>query len=187
MREVDEFPSADAALSLIRLLEGCYGPEERGCVDTLTHSLQTATRAERAGADVGLVVAALCHDMGKVFSVPQHDRVAAGLLSGFVPPDVLQIVRHHVNFTAHHWDAAHGGQRRRYRRARWYPVAVQFVDEWDVPSFDAAFPTEPLEHFEPAVREVFASKRWPEPARLPAPLASLRPAIERGRRVLGRG
>ena len=39
-------------------------------VDQLTHSLQTATRAERAGADDELVVASLCHDIGKAVWSP---------------------------------------------------------------------------------------------------------------------
>ena len=40
--------------------------------DQLTHCLQTATRAERAGADDEVVVASLCHDIGKAISVPDH-------------------------------------------------------------------------------------------------------------------
>ena len=43
-------------------------------VDQLTHSLQTATRAEEAGADNEMVVASLCHDIGKAVSVPNHPR-----------------------------------------------------------------------------------------------------------------
>ena len=34
--------------------------------DQLTHCLQTATRAERDGADDEVVVASLCHDVGTV-------------------------------------------------------------------------------------------------------------------------
>ena len=41
-------------------------------VDQLTHSLQTATRAEEAGADAEVVVASLCHDIGKAVSVLNH-------------------------------------------------------------------------------------------------------------------
>ena len=38
-------------------------------VNQLVHGLQTATRAELAGASEELIVAALCHDIGKVISV----------------------------------------------------------------------------------------------------------------------
>ena len=46
--------------------------------DQLTHSLQTATRAERAGAEPEVVLASLCHDIGKAASVPNHPAIAAG-------------------------------------------------------------------------------------------------------------
>ena len=41
-------------------------------VDQLTHCLQTAALAEQAGADDELVVASLCHDIGKAVSVSNH-------------------------------------------------------------------------------------------------------------------
>ena len=36
----------------------------------------------------------------------------------------------------------------------------QFTDEWDQIAFDPQGHTEPLEHFEPLVREVFARQRY---------------------------
>ena len=183
----EQYATADGMLALLGLLAGRVAPGERGSVDTLTHSLQAATRAERAGAGRPLVVAALCHDAGKVFSMRRHDRLSADLLSGYVPPDVVRVVRHHVDLTAQAWAAEDAAKRQRYRRASWYPAAVQFVDEWDVPSFDPDYPTEPLEHFEPALREQFARQRWPDPPRLPAQLVALRGALERCRRAVGVG
>ena len=53
-------------------------------VDQLVHSLQTATRAEEAGADDEVVVASLCHDIGKAVSVPNHPRIAAEILRPYV-------------------------------------------------------------------------------------------------------
>src|SRR5688500_8349399 len=53
-------------------------------VDQLTHALQTATRAQRAGADEDIVVAALCHDIGKAISEPNHPAIAAALLKPYV-------------------------------------------------------------------------------------------------------
>jgi predicted HD phosphohydrolase len=38
-------------------------------------------------------------------------------------------------------------------------LAVQFADEWDQNSFDPDYPTKPLSHFEPLVRQVFAAPR----------------------------
>ena len=59
-------------------------------VDQLTHCLQTATRAEEAGADEELVVASLCHDIGKVISVPNHPRIAAEILKPYVRDEVYR-------------------------------------------------------------------------------------------------
>jgi predicted HD phosphohydrolase len=185
--EEDQYRTADAMMSLLGLLEGCYAPEERGLVDTLGHSLQAATRAERAGAGADLVAAALCHDVGKVFSLRLHDQIAASLVSGYLPPDLVRVVRHHAQVTAIVWDRAHVGLAARYHRAPWYPEAVRFVSEWDVPAFDPDYPTEPLCHFEPLLRDVFARQRWPDPRRLPARLEPLRGAIDAARRLVGRG
>ena len=38
-----------------------------------------------------------------------------------------------------------------------FELAAQFADEWDQTSFDPDYDTLPLAHFEPKVREVFAS------------------------------
>jgi predicted HD phosphohydrolase len=43
-------------------------------VDQLVHGLQTATRAERGGASEEMVVAALCHDIGKARTMDQLAR-----------------------------------------------------------------------------------------------------------------
>ncbi|MEM8826809.1 MAG: metal-dependent phosphohydrolase, partial [Pseudomonadota bacterium] len=40
--------------------------------DQLTHSLMCATLARRSGASDQEVVAALCHDLGKAMSIPNH-------------------------------------------------------------------------------------------------------------------
>ena len=53
-------------------------------VDQLVHSLQTATRAEEAGASDEVVVASLCHDIGKAVSVMNHPRIAAEILKPYV-------------------------------------------------------------------------------------------------------
>ena len=56
------------------MLDELAGITDGFAVDQLTHCLQTATRAERDGADEEMVMAALCHDIGKVVSVPNHPR-----------------------------------------------------------------------------------------------------------------
>ena len=49
--------------------------------------------------------------------------------------------------------------RRQYEGQPWYGLAERFADDWDQLSFDPDYPTEPLEHFEPMVREVFSRPR----------------------------
>jgi predicted HD phosphohydrolase len=51
----------DRIMAHLKLLEGDYGGFP---VDRMTHSLQTATRALRAGRDEEYVVCALLHDIG---------------------------------------------------------------------------------------------------------------------------
>jgi predicted HD phosphohydrolase len=128
-------------------------------VDQLTHCLQTATRAERAGADRDMVVASLCHDIGKCVSVPNHAAIAAEILRPYVRPEVAEVMRAHQDFQGRHYYHHFGGDpdaREAYRGEAWFGLAAQFADEWDQTSFDPDYPTEPLEHFEPLVRQVFS-------------------------------
>ncbi|MEY2437954.1 MAG: hypothetical protein QOF97_2790, partial [Acidimicrobiaceae bacterium] len=56
---------ADSVLALLRSLDTIT---DGFATDQLTHCLQTATRAERDGADDEVVLASLCHDIGKAIS-----------------------------------------------------------------------------------------------------------------------
>ena len=127
--------------------------------DQLTHCLQTATRAERAGADPEVVVASLCHDIGKAISVPNHPAIAAEILKPYVRDEVYSMILAHQDFQGRHYYQHFGGDpdaREQYRGQPWFDLAAQFADEWDQISFDPDYDTEPLEHFEPLVNEVFA-------------------------------
>jgi predicted HD phosphohydrolase len=146
---------ADRVLQLVRELDGM---DDGFAVDQLTHGLQTASRAERAGADEQLTVAALLHDVGKLVGDENHDAVSAEILRPYVREDVYQVVRHHQAFTARYLAPVYGGdpdERARWRTAPWFGLAERFVDEWDQRSFDPEYDTEPLENFVGAVRRVF--------------------------------
>ena len=86
--------------------------------DQLTHCLQTATLAEQAGADDEIVVAALCHDVGKAISVPNHPRIAAEILRPYVRDEVYRMILVHQDFQGRHYYRA---LRRRPRRPRTAP------------------------------------------------------------------
>jgi predicted HD phosphohydrolase len=131
-------------------------------VDQLTHSLQTATLAERAGADEEMVFASLCHDIGKAVSVPNHPEIAAAIIKPYVRPDVYHAIQAHQDFQGRHYYAHFGGNpdaRDKYAGAEWFDLAAQFADEWDQIAFDPAYDTLPLEHFEPLVRAQTAQGR----------------------------
>ena len=131
--------------------------------DQLTHCLQTATLAEQAGADDEVIVASLCHDIGKAVSVPNHPAIAAEILRPYVSDDVYQMVRTHQDFQGRHYYAHFGGDpdaRERYRGEPWFELTERFADEWDQIAFDPEYDTLPLEHFEDRVRALFARPRF---------------------------
>ena len=153
---------ADRVLGMLRSLEEIT---DGFAVDQLVHSLQTATRAERAGADTEVVVASLCHDIGKAVSVPNHPEIAAAILKPYVRPEVHEMIRVHQDFQGRHYYAHFGGDpdaREQHREAldpEVFELAERFADDWDQTAFDPDYDSETLEHFEPLVREVFATAK----------------------------
>jgi predicted HD phosphohydrolase len=153
---------AERVLDLLRSLQSIT---DGFATDQLTHCLQTATRAEESGADTEVVVASLCHDIGKAISVPNHPAIAAEILKPYVRPAVYSMILAHQDFQGRHYYAHFGGDpnaREKHREtldAEVFELAERFADEWDQTSFDPDYPTKPLEHFEPLVREVFARPR----------------------------
>jgi predicted HD phosphohydrolase len=128
-------------------------------IDQLQHGLQTATRAERAGATEELIVAALCHDIGKVISVENHPAIASEIMKPYVSETTYHIVRTHQDFQGRHYYALMGrdaNARAKYVNEPWYALAEQFTDEWDQAAFDPAYDTLPLEHFAPMLERVFS-------------------------------
>jgi predicted HD phosphohydrolase len=150
---------ARVATQVLSMLEALGDITDGFAVDQLCHSLQTATRAEESGADSEMVVAALCHDIGKYISVPNHPRIAAEILRPYVRDEVFHVILTHQDFQGRHYYHHFGGDpdaRERYRGEEWFALGELFADEWDQTSFDPDHPTHPLSHFEPLVHQVFA-------------------------------
>jgi predicted HD phosphohydrolase len=148
---------ADRVLGMLASLEEIT---DGFAVDQLVHSLQTATRAEEAGASTEVIVASLCHDIGKAVSVMNHPRIAAEILRPYVSDETFQMILVHQDFQGRHYYEYLGqnpNARDQYVGASFYALAEQFADDWDQTSFDPDYPTKPLSHFEPMVREVFGS------------------------------
>ena len=151
---------AERVLGLLRSLSDIT---DGFATDQLTHCLQTATLAQQAGADDEMVVASLCHDIGKAISVPNHGAIAAEMLKPYVCPDVYHSIKHHQDFQGRHYYNHFGMStelREQYRDQSWFALCEQFTDDWDQVAFDPNGHTESLEHFEPLVREVFAKPRY---------------------------
>lgn len=147
---------------VLRMLEALSGITDGFNVDQLTHSLQTATLAERAGASDEMVIASLCHDVGKYASVANHPAIAAEILRPYVSDDVYWVIKVHQDFQGRHYYHHFGGDpdaRRQYADEPWYDLAARFADEWDQTAFDPGYDTLPLEHFEPLVRSQLARPR----------------------------
>jgi predicted HD phosphohydrolase len=152
---------ADNVLNLLRSLETI---EDGFVTNQLVHCLQTATMAERAGATEEVVVASLCHDIGKAISVPNHPAIAASILKPYVSDDVLFMISAHQDFQGRHYYHHFGGDRDARNKYEGHPafaLAEKFADEWDQKAFDPNGETFPLEHFEPMVRRVFAAPKTP--------------------------
>ncbi len=148
--------------TVLVMLQGLSAITDGFAVDQLTHSLQTATRAEEAGADDETVVASLCHDIGKFVSVPNHPRIAAEILKPYVGEDVYHVIRTHQDFQGRHYYHHFGGDRNareQYRGEPWFSLGERFADEWDQTSFDPDYPTKPLSHFEARLRSVFGAPK----------------------------
>ena len=128
----------------------------------LGHSLMAATLARRAGAADEEVVAALCHDLGKLMSIPNHGAIAAEILKPYVRDDIYHAVKHHQAFQGRYYYEFMGQSpnlRDDFRAEPWYDFAVRLVDEWDAPAFDPGFPADSLESFRPEVTRVFSAPK----------------------------
>ncbi len=137
-------------------------------ITRLEHGLQSATRAEAEGADIDWIVGALLHDIGDGLAPQNHDRFSAEVIRPFVRWEVAWTVEHHGIFQmlyyAHHynWDR---NARDRFRDHPCFETCAAFCERWDQASFDPDYGSQPLEHFEPMVRQVFARKAY-DPAAL---------------------
>lgn len=151
--------ASSTANRVLEQLRGLAGSLAGYKVDRLEHSLQSATRAYRDGADEEMVVAALLHDIGDLLAPHNHSELAAAVLRPYVTERTYWVVRQHGLFQSYYYAHHMGGDRNardRYIDHPWYQDAVDFCHRWDQSSFDPEYDSIPLEFFEPMVRRVFA-------------------------------
>lgn len=132
-------------------------------ITRLGHSLQSATRAERDGADTDWIVSALLHDIGDIFAPYNHDEYAATILRPFVREQCTWVVEKHGDFQmiyyGHHV-GADPHKRDAYKGSPYFEDCATFCERWDQSSFDPAYDTLPIEHFAERVRAVFDRKPY---------------------------
>lgn len=150
--------TADRLLkALVELDESLSGYQ----VTRLGHSVQSATRAWRDGADIDWVVSALLHDIGDMFAPYNHDEYAAAVLRPFVREQCAWCVQTHGDFQMIYYGHHVGGdqyKRDRFRGHPYFDDCAEFCERWDQSSFDPEYDNLPLSFFAPLVQEIFARK-----------------------------
>jgi predicted HD phosphohydrolase len=132
-------------------------------VTRLEHSLQSATRAHRAGKDKEYVAAALLHDIGDTLAPYSHGELVAAVLKPFVSERVCWIVEKHGLFQAYYYAHLMGEDRNardRYIDHPYYDDCVEFCEHFDQNCFDPDYDSLPLEFFRPILVEVFSRPRF---------------------------
>ena len=152
--------TADRLLkALVELDESLSGYQ----ITRLGHSVQSATRAWRDGADIDWVVSALLHDIGDIYAPYNHDEYAATILKPFVREQCTWTVHNHGEFQMLYYGHHVGGdqhKREKHRGHLYFDDCAEFCERWDQASFDPDYDTLPIEFFTPMVREVFAREPY---------------------------
>ena len=127
-------------------------------ISRLEHSLQTASRAEDDNADIEFIIAALIHDLGDDLAPENHSQLAATIIRPYVRAEVSWVVHMHGLFQMQFY----GTQmclptdgHLAYQDHPWFDSCQRFCDDWDQQAFDPDYPTRPLSHFEPMLRDIF--------------------------------
>ena len=160
-REFEQYAQRlpDRVLQHLRLLAGDFGGFP---IDRLQHSLQTATRAYRAGESEHFVVMALLHDIGDTLGSYNHPEVAAAIMGPFLTEDLVWIAANHGVFQSFHYFHHMGADRHLREKFRGHPnfeACARFCEIYDQSAFDPAYDTATLEFFTPMVNRVFSKPR----------------------------
>jgi predicted HD phosphohydrolase len=161
MRHALEFGSGLPG-RVLEHLEKLSGDTGGYAVDRLTHSLQSATRAQRDGRDDEYVACALIHDIGDTLAPANHSELAATLLEPFISEKNHWIVKHHGIFQGYYFFHHVGldrNMRDRYRDHPYWRDCAEFCAKYDQNCFDPEFDSLPLSHFEPLVHDLFKTPK----------------------------
>lgn len=145
--------------NVLRLLNALKGDKLGYKIDRYDHSLQSATRALRDGADEETVVVALLHDIGDTVAPHNHSDLAAAVLQPYISADNHWLVQHHGIFQGYYYFHHCGGDRFARERYRGHPMferTALFCERYDQNSFDPNYDTLPIDAFMPMVHRILA-------------------------------
>jgi len=147
--------TAERIIRILKNLENSIGGYQ---VSRLEHSLQTASRAKRDGANEEMIVASLLHDIGDEIAPLNHSELAASVLKPFVSEKTRWIVEKHGLFQTYYYNHHYGLDRNlrdNFFGHQFYEDTINFCEKWDQASFDPNYETIPLEEFIPMVGRIF--------------------------------
>ena len=155
------FQKRGLAGRVLTLISSCWTAISAAIpVDRLEHSVQTATRAHRAGMDEEYVVCALLHDIGDTIGSASHADIGAAILKPYVSEQNHWMVENHAIFQGYYFFDFLGldkNMREQYRGHPNFEYTAQFCHLYDQNAFDPAYEAMPLEAFEPMVERVFST------------------------------
>ncbi|MEZ5219308.1 MAG: HD domain-containing protein [Ilumatobacteraceae bacterium] len=149
---------ADHVIHLLKALESDHGGFP---VSRLEHSLQTATRAEEDGRDEEYVMCALLHDIGDTLAPYNHPEIAASIVKTRVSEANHFMVANHGIFQGYyfwHYIGADRNAREQFRGHEYFDYTEEFCAKYDQTAFDPDYTSATLEHYEPAIRRLFAQR-----------------------------
>lgn len=152
-------------LDLVRKLKGVNG-DIGAAVDMYEHSLQTATRARRAGEDSEFVCCCLLHDIGEIISFSNHGEVPASILRPYISPLRHNMLYYHEIFQAYYFLDKCGGdkdlrdkvselnEKGIVQGSHAYEEIARFCEFYDQKSFDPTYESDELDSFKPELKEI---------------------------------
>ena len=148
---------------ILKFMSGLTETLEGYQVSRLEHSLQSATKALKAGEDEEIIVAALLHDIGDELAPMNHSEYAAAILKPYVSEKTHWIIEKHGEFQMYYYAHHLGGNRNKrdkYKNHKYYQDTINFCEKYDQSSFDPNYKSLPLEFFQPMVKKIFSRKPY---------------------------
>jgi len=148
--------TAERVIEVLKNLDSSLGGYK---VSRLEHSLQTASRAKKEGANEEMIVAALLHDIGDEIAPLNHSELAASVLKPYVSEKTRWIIEKHGLFQSYYYNHHYQQDRNlrdKYIGHQYYEATINFCHKWDQASFDPNYDTIPLEEFIPMVGKIFS-------------------------------